>query len=391
MTMNPRSRYHLSRRTGHLREASLLRALTERVARYEDGINLGQGVCDLEMPATLREAAIRSIREDRATYTPFGGIEPLRREIAARMRRRHGLEYGPEQIVVTVGASAALFSTFMTLLDPGDEVVVFEPFYPYHYTGARLAGATVVSIPCSSAEGGVDWESLSRVLAPRTARIIVVNTPSNPLGKVWSEEELDRLAQLLEGSDTIVMTDEIYEDLVYDGRRHTPPASHPGLRARTVTISGLSKAYSITGWRLGWLAAPPELAAAIGPVFDVMCVCAARPLQRAAATALAELPESYYTGMRDAYLRRRDKLADALRQAGFRPYVPQGAYYMLADYRDRYGTIPTREATFRLLDELHIAAIPGEIFYAGEPPPVIRFHFAVADELLDEVERRLRR
>ena len=382
-------RPRLSQRTAHLREASLLRALTEKVAAHADGINLGQGVCDLEMPEALREAAIRSIREDRATYTPFGGVPRLREAIAARMRRRHGLEYTAGQVVVTVGASAALFSTFMTLLDPGDEVVLFEPFYPYHYTGARLAGAQVITVPCS-ADATIDWDALARALGPRT-RLVVVNTPGNPLGKVWSAAEIDRLAALLQGTEAIVMTDEIYEDLVYDGRCHLPPASHPDLYPRTVTISGLSKAYSITGWRLGWLAAPAALADAIGPVFDVMCVCAPRPLQHGAAVALEALPESYYTEMRDTYERRRDLLAQALRDAGFRPRVPQGAYYMLADYRERYGAMPTREACFRLLEELHIAVIPGEIFYAGEAPPVIRFHFAVEDRILEEVARRLRR
>jgi aminotransferase len=169
-----------------------------------------------------------------------------------------------------------------------------------------------------------------------------------------------------------------------------PPAARSGLYGRTVTVSGLSKAYSITGWRLGWLAAPRALASAIGPVFDVLCVCAPRPLQAAAATALAELPERYYRDARDAYLVRRDRLASALRDAGFAPWVPSGAYYMMADFRERYGAISTRDACFRLLDEIHVATIPGEIFYADEAAPVVRFHFAVEDELLREVARRLR-
>lgn len=394
MSEDPASRSgftpRLSERSGHLREASLLRSLTQRVARFPDGINLGQGVCDLEMPELLRQAAMRSIREDRATYTPFGGLEELRVAIAERMLRRQGVAYEPDQIVVTVGASAALFSTFLTLVDPGDEVVLFEPFYPYHHTGALLAGARVVTVATEPGSGEIDWAGLRTALGPRT-RLVVVNTPSNPLGKVWSAAELDRLAALLQGSATVVMTDEIYEDLVYDGHIHVSPAARPGLYERTVTVSGLSKAYSITGWRLGWLAAPAALAQAIGPVFDVLCVCAPRPLQAGAATALRELPQRYYDDARDAYRRRRDTLAAALRAGGFRPWVPTGAYYMMADYRDRYGALPTREACFRLLDELHIATIPGEIFYAVESPPVLRFHFAVADEILAEVAARLRR
>jgi aminotransferase len=386
----PQARVRLSSRTGHLREASLLRSLTQRVSAFPDGINLGQGVCDLEMPDVLRAAAIRSLREDRATYTPFGGLETLRAEIAKRMRRRYDVAYELDEIVVTIGASAALFSTYLTLVDPGDEVVLLEPFYPYHYTGALLAGARVVAIATEPGTGAIDWDALAAAIGPRT-RLVVVNTPSNPLGRVWTASELDRLADLLDATDAVVMSDEIYEDLVYDGKEHVPPAARPGLYERTVTVSGLSKAYSITGWRLGWLAAPRALSSAIGPVFDVLCVCAPRPLQAAAATALAELPESYYRSARDAYAQRRDRLAAALRAGGLAPWVPSGAYYMMADYRDRYGAIPTRDACFRLLDEIHVATIPGEIFHAEESPPVVRFHFAVEDEILAEVERRLRR
>jgi aminotransferase len=289
---------------------------------------------------------------------------------------------------VTIGASAALFSTFLALLDPGDEVVLFEPFYPYHYTGARLAGAKVVTV-ATGAGGALDWSALGRAVNRHT-RIVLVNTPSNPLGKVWALDELDRLARLLAGSEAVVVTDEIYEDLVYDGRRHVPPASHPELYPRTVTISGLSKSFAITGWRLGWLAAPRTLAEAIGPVFDVLCACAPAPLQKAAAAALRELPESYYTEMRDAYARRRGILVEALGAARFRPQTPGGAYYVLADYTERYGPIPSREACFRLLDELHVAAIPGEIFFSGDAPPVLRFQFAVEDRMIDTVAARLR-
>lgn len=379
----------LSRRTNHLREASILRALTLKVNAFDDGINLGQGVCDLAMPEPLRTAAVRSLHEDRATYTNFAGIRELREQIIRRMEARYGLTYGMDEIVVTVGSSMAYTSTLMTLVDPGDEVVLFEPFYPYHYTGALLAGAKVSSIPLSLGDDGIQWDKLEAALSDRT-RLIVLNTPSNPLGKVWTEAELDRLASLLEGSPAYVVTDEIYEDLVYDGRTHVPPATRPGLYERTVTISGLSKAYSITGWRLGWLAAPKALSGAIGPVFDVLAVCASRPLQHAAAAALEELPESYYTDLRDGYLVRRKLLCDALRSGGFRVAEPEGSYYVMADYTDRWGAdTDPEDACFRLLDEAHIAAIPATIFYADRPRPELRFQFAVENEILSEVARRL--
>jgi len=379
----------LSARTAHLRQASVLRTLTERVDALPDGINLGQGVCDLDIPDALRSATIRAIESSRATYTPYQGLPSLRRQIVERMERRYGLRYAEDEIVVTVGASGALSSTFLTLLEPGDEVILFEPFYPYHRSAALLAGARVVAVPSSGPEWKPDWEALARALSART-KLVVVNTPANPSGRVWRREDLSRLGTLLDGTDVRVVSDEIYEDLVYDGRVHVPPAAVPELYDRTITVSGLGKAYSITGWRLGWLAAPQPLAAAIGPVFDTLCVCAPRPLQEGAAAALEALPESYYGKQRDGYARRRDRLAEALRAGGFTPSVPAGAYYMLADYRERWGEIPTSQASFRLLDELHLAAIPGEIFHADASPTLLRFHFAVDEPVLDEVTRRLR-
>lgn len=386
----PMDDFALSQRTDHLRQASVLRTLTERVSAFPDGINLGQGVCDLDLPDALARATIAAIRENRATYTPFAGVEPLRRQIAARMERRYGISYELDEIVVTIGASAAIASTLLTLLNPGDGIVLLEPFYPYHRSAALLAGAHVTTVPERGPSGDLDWAALEAAITA-APRLLVLNTPANPGGRVWTRDQLARLAALLDGTDVVLVTDEIYEDLVFGDAKHVPPATLPALRARTVTISGLSKAYSITGWRLGWLAAPRPLAAAIGPVFDTLCVCAPRPLQEGAAVALETIPESYHRDLRDAYERRRDLLARALEAGGLRPRIPDGAYYMLADYRERYGDVPTREACVRLLDEVHIAAIPGEIFYASDGPSVLRFHFAVEEPVLTEVERRLGR
>jgi len=386
--MNGDGPRNLSKRSSHLREAGILRALTLKVKSFPDGINLGQGVCDLEMPDVLREAAIDSIAHDRATYTNYAGLEVLRKEIARRYSERYDIRYGMDEIVVTTGASGAYMAALMTLIDPGDEIILFEPFYPYHYTAAKLAGARLRILPLELGAEGLDWGGLEDALR-REPRLIVLNTPSNPIGRVWTEDEIGRLAQMLAGTSTLVVTDEIYEDLVYDGRRHHPPAAHPDLRDRTITISGLSKAYSITGWRIGWLCAPAALAGAIGPVFDVMVVCAPRPLQKAAAVALRELPPSYYEDLRRGYEKRRGMLAGTLEGAGFPIHVPEGAYYMLADYSGRYGPIDGMEACFKLLDEAHLAAIPGTIFYEKNAPPVLRFQFAVKESVLEEVARRL--
>jgi aspartate/methionine/tyrosine aminotransferase len=382
MTFTPR----LSERTSHLREAGILRQLTLKVAAFSDGINLGQGVCDLDMPEVLREAAVASIRTDRATYTSFAGVSELRKQIARRTKARYGLDYADDEIVVTVGSSMAYSATLMTVCDAGDEIVLFEPFYPYHRSFARLAGAVLRTVRLD--HRGVDWDGLERALGPKT-RVVVVNTPSNPLGHVWTAAELDRLAGLVARTSALVVTDEIYEDLVYDGRAHVPPATRAGLFERTVTVSGVSKAFSVTGWRLGWLCAPRALAKAIGPVFDVMAVCAPRPLQAAAAVALRDLPETYYTTLRDGYARRRGMLADALRESGFEVREPDGAYYMLANYAGRFGPIPPLDASFRLLHETHVAAIPGDIFFEGASPTLLRFQFAVEEPVIAEVARRL--
>jgi aminotransferase len=380
----------LSKRSAHLREASILRALTLKVMEHPDGINLGQGVCDLEMPRPLRLGAVESLFRDRATYTPYGGIRPLRDLISHRYQTRYGLRYGVDEIVVTIGSSMAYTATIMTLCDAGDEVVLFEPFYPYHRSAAILAGAHVRTIRLEPPHYAVDFTQLREALSERT-RVIVVNTPCNPGGKVWTADEIDQLAKVVEDSNATIVTDEIYEDLVYDGRTHVPPATHPGLFDRTVTISGASKCFSITGWRIGWLAAPSELSRAIGPVFDVMCVCAPRPLQAGVAAALRELPASYYTSLCVDYERRRSLLASALEEGGFRVHLPEGAYYLLADYTARYGAISPPEASFRLLDETHIAAIPADIFFSQNPPAALRFQFAVEEPVILEVARRLGR
>lgn len=383
------ARLRLSQRTSHLREAGLLRQLTLKVNALPDGINLGQGVCDLDMPEALREAAIASIRRDRATYTPFPGIPELREAIAVRTRARYGLDYGSEGICVTVGASAAFTAALFTFIDPGDELVLFEPFYPYHLSLAKLAGAVVRTLPLGH-DGAVPFDALKAVLGPKT-KLVVVNTPSNPVGKVWSRGELETLSDILASTSTMVVTDEIYEDLCYDGRGHVPPATIPGLFDRTIGISGLSKAYSITGWRLGWIAAPEAITRAIGPVFDIMCVCAPRPMQHAAVEALRTLPEAWYREQRDGYARRRTMLADALRTAGFVPRMPEGAYYMAADYSGVFGNMTPRDACFALLDRFHIGAIPSDLFYAdpAHAGRFLRFQFAVEEPVLREVGRRM--
>jgi aminotransferase len=380
-----------SARRAHLDADNPLRALTEVIGRVPGGINLGQGVCELPAPAVLRRAVVDALAgEETQTYTPYGGLPELRAAIARRLREWNGLAVDDDEVLVTTGSSSAFFAAGLALLEPGDEVILLEPFYSYHASQLRLLGAEPVAVPLAS-DGSLDRAALARALGPRT-RAIVVNTPGNPTGKVFTRAELDLLAALLAPTDVAVLTDEVYEHLCYDGRCHVSPASVAGLAERTVTIGSFSKTFSITGWRIGYLAAPRGTVDTIGRVFDQMSVCAPRPLQRAVARALAELDPSFYRDLSTAYEHRRDRFCNALARAGFRFQRPEGAYYVLADYRDVLGDLEPPAAVRRLIDRLALNAVPGDLFHAdGTGVRTMRFHFAVADPVLDEVCRRLTR
>lgn len=380
----------LSTRRAHLAVANPLRALTEVIDRVPGGINLGQGVCDLDPPEALKAGAIESIAgADRQTYTPFAGLPETRAEIARKLREFNGLEVEPEQVLVTLGSSGAFFAAGLALFEPGDEVVLFEPFYSYHHSTLRLLGARPVCARLAAGDFALDTDALRAALSPRT-RAVVINTPANPSGKVFSRAELEAVAELLQGTEVVVLTDEVYEYMLYDGREHLSPAAVPGLAERTLTLSSFSKTFSVTGWRIGFLAGPAETVNAIGIVADQMLVCAPRPLQRGVARALRELPASFYEELRAGYERRRDRFCAALETAGFGVARPEGAYYALADYRRVLGDLAPYDAVRALIDRVGINAVPGDLFYE-DPTGVrsIRFHFAVDDEVLDETCRRL--
>ncbi len=380
-----------SRRAGHLDADNPLRALTEVISRVPGGINLGQGVCELPTPALLRDAVAAAVAGEQAqTYTHYAGLPELRAAIARKLRDWNGLDVADDGVLVTSGSSSAFFAAGLALLDPGDEVILFEPYYSYHASQLALLGAVPVAVPLG-ADGALDAAAVARALGPRT-RAVVVNTPANPSGKVFTRAELEALAAVLAPTDVTVLTDEVYEYLCYDGRRHVSPASVEALRDRTVTIGGFSKTFAITGWRIGYLAAGSRVVDTVGRVFDQMTVCAPRPLQRGVAQALRELPPPFYDALRDDYERRRDRLCAALRAAGFRFTPPEGAYYVLADHREALGDVEPPEAVRRLIDRVAINAVPGHLFHARpEGVRTVRFHFAVAPDVLDEVCRRLGR
>jgi aminotransferase len=378
-------------RRRHLDQGNLLRSLTLVINGLPDGINLGQGVCDLDSPEPLIKGALASIGgEDRQLYTPYAGLPELREAIAQKLRQHNGLDYTAKNVAVCTGSSGAFFAAGMTMIEPGDEVILFEPFYSYHWTTVPLFGATPRAVRLKGASLLFDAEALRAALSDRT-RAVIVNTPGNPSGKIWTHEELAELGRVLDGTDIAVFTDEVYEYMCFDGRQHVSPASVPELSERTLTMNSFSKTFSVTGWRVGFLAGHEEIVEKCGVVFDQMEVCAARPMQRGVQRALEQLPDTFYSDLQQEYQDKRDLFCAALRDAGFKFDVPQGAYYVLADYTDVFGDVTPYEAVTTMIDRIGVNAVPGDLFFADpEGVRYMRFQFAVERPVLAKAAERLR-
>lgn len=382
-----------ARRCEHLQGDNPLRALTEVINRVPNGINLGQGVCDLGTPAPLVAGASESITggEDRQTYTHYSGLPELKDEIRRKLREFNGLELDPSEVMVTSGSSGAFTAAAMALFEPGDEVILLEPFYSYHRSSLTLLGCRPVSVPLVGPDFALDLRALRAALGPRT-RAIVINTPGNPSGKVFTTAELEAIAEVLDGTRVLVLTDEVYEYMCFDGRRHVSPATIPALADRTVTLGSFSKTFSITGWRVGYLAGPARIVEMAGRVFDQLVICAPRPMQRGVARALRDLPPSFYEELGRGYERKRDRFCAALASAGFRFAPPAGAYYVLADYREVLGDCAPYDAALALIEKIGVNGVPGDVFYA-DPTGIrsLRFQFAVEPRVLDDVCERFAR
>lgn len=378
-----------SEKAGRFTE-SVIREMT-RLAQQHGAVNLSQGFPDFPAPAELKEAACRAIVEDVNQYAITWGARPLREAIAAKFTRLYGVPVDPErEVTVTCGSTEAMIAALLAVLDPGDEVVVFEPFYENYGPDAVLSGAVPRFVRLRPPDWSFDPEELARAFSSRT-RAIVVNSPNNPTGKVFSREELATIAELCLRHDALAITDEIYEHILYDGAVHVPMASLPGMRERTVTINGMSKTYSVTGWRVGWAIAPPVLSGAIRKVHDFLTVGAAAPLQAAGALALG-LPAAFYERLAAGYLRRRERLLPVLERAGFRVHVPRGAYYAMTEI-DAFGWDDDVAFARHLVEEVGVAVVPGSSFYSdpADGRRQVRFAFCKKDETLDEAEQRLGR
>ena len=372
-----------SDRAGRFTE-SVIREMTRLFLLHqgERGVNLAQGFPDFPAPMELKEAAKAAIDADVNQYAITWGAKQLRDAIATKTKRWTGVEVDPErEVCVCCGATEAMASTMLALVNPGDEVVVFSPYYENYWPDAVLAGATPRFVTLREPDWSIDEAELRAAFGPRT-RAIVVNTPNNPTGKVFSRAELGLIAELCQRWDAVAITDEIYEHMVYEGE-HVRLATLPGMRERTVTINGVSKTYSVTGWRIGWTIAAPDLTNAIRKVHDFLTVGAPAPLQTAAAVALA-LPESYYESLLAGYRERRDVMLEVLRGAGFDPFVPQGAYYVMTDIRP-LGWDDDVAFSRHLVQDVGVAVVPGSSFY---PEPAlgrtkVRFCFAKKRETLE--------
>ena len=380
-------RNHIASRTSVFNE-SVIREMT-RLAMLHGAMNLAQGYPDFPAPEFIKQAAVDSINADINQYAITWGSPRLRRAIADKTRRFYGLDLDPDrEITVTCGATEAMMCAMLAVVEPGDEVIVFEPFYENYVPDAAMSGAKLVFVTLRGENFDFDPAELRAAFTPNT-RAIIVNTPNNPSGKVFSRSELQTIAALCQEFDTLCITDEIYEHILYDHHEHIPMATLPGMYERTITISGLSKTFSVTGWRLGYMLAPPELSNALRKVHDFLTVGAPAPLQEAAAIAM-EQADSYYPELRAMYAQKRGILLNALRESGFRCHQPQGAYYIMADFSDLKFQGDDTAFAHHLIEKVGVAPVPGSSFYKGSAGNhLVRFTFSKSEETLQEAARRL--
>ena len=369
---------------------SVIRDMT-RVCIKHRGVNLAQGFPDFPAPAEIKEAAIKAIREEFNQYAITWGTPALRQAIVQKFARYNGVEMDPEkEITVACGATECMIASLMAIVNPGEEVIVFEPFYENYGPDAILCGATPRFITLHEPDWHFDEKELARTFNDKT-KAVVINTPNNPTGKVFTREELQLIADLCQKWGVVAVTDEIYEHILYDGSKHISIASLPGMREQTITINSISKTYSLTGWRVGWAIAPAHLTASIRKVHDFLTVGAAHPLQEGAVAALRS-PSSYYRTLAEEYRERRDFLLKGLEEVGFRIYHPRGAYYIMTDVA-HFGFKDDVACSFYLVENFGVATVPGSCFYSRPElgRTKVRFAFPKKMETLRMAAEKLRK
>jgi len=362
-----------------------------RLARLHEAVNLSQGFPDFEAPQAIKDAACTAIQAEQNQYAPPYGTAAFRESIAQDYSRRYGLPIDPdEQVTVCCGSTEAMMAAMLACVDPGDEVIVFEPFYENYGPDAILAGAQPRYIRLRQPDWSFDPDELKQAFNNKT-RAIVINSPNNPTGKVYTRDELSLIAELCVKWDVLAISDEIYERIVYSGHAHVPIATLPGMAERTITTNGLSKTYSVTGWRIGWAISPAALTGGIRKMHDFLTVAAPTPFHDAGVAAMS-LPDDFYTGLAADYEKKRGLMLDILGRHGFTAYQPGGAYYVMADV-SRFGFTSDSEFAQYLVKEIGVATVPGSSFYIdpASAPQSVRFCFSKRDETLFEADKRLAR
>lgn len=385
---NQRPRFR-SQRTSKFTE-SVIREMT-RLAMEAKAINLAQGFPDFSAPEAIKQAAQQAITDDFNQYAITWGAKPFRDAIAAKYRKWYGLDYDPErEITVCCGSTEGMIASMLAVTNPGDEVIVFEPYYENYGPDTLLCDAKRKLVSLRPPDWTFDPGELRRAFSSKT-KAIILNSPNNPTGKVFSREELQVIADLCQEFDALAITDEIYEHILYGPMSHIPIATLPGMRERSVLVNSMSKTYSVTGWRVGWVLAAPDLTDSIRKVHDFLTVGAAAPLQQAGVLAL-NMPDPYYEKLATDYEGRRDKLMGILTQAGFRCFRPDGAYYIMTDIRD-FGLGDDFAFVRHMIEHAGVAAVPGSSFFADpqDGSTLIRFCFCKKYETLEEAGNRLRK
>ncbi|MFL7794525.1 MAG: pyridoxal phosphate-dependent aminotransferase [Anaerolineae bacterium] len=375
-------------------QESIIRMMT-RLAMEHEAINLSQGFPDFDTPEPVKEAAAKAIADGKNQYTPTWGIAPLRERLAELYTDYLDWDVNAaEHVTVTCGVTEAVNAAMLAMLNPGDEIIIIEPAHENYIPSAIFAGAKAVAVPLEEPGYRLNADRLAAAVTPRT-RALLLNTPHNPTGRVFDAEELAGVIDVVVGNDLVLITDEIYDRILYDGRQHVYPGSLEPLKERTITVGGLSKTFAITGWRLGYVVAPTHLSAAVRPVHDFLTVCAPHPLQAAAVTAL-HLPQSYYDGMSADYHERREVMMSILNEFGFSAATPEGAYYVLTDYsrvQSPQAEWDSMKFAVWMVEEIGVAVVPGIVFYSveGYGDRSVRFAFPKKISTLNAAREQMRK
>jgi len=366
-----------------------LRQITLRVQAVQ-GINLGQGVCQLPVPAEVLNAAHRALDTEFNRYTSPRGLLSLREAVAQKLAKHNGLTVsGEHEVLITHGTTGAFEGVCATLINPGDRVVNFSPYYPYHHNTLSRFGAEIAYVTLSPPDWQINWQEFDAAFS-EPVKFVLVNTPANPTGKVFRRDEIERIGAACIKHGALLVTDEIYEYMTFDGAEHVSPASLPGLAERTITIGGYSKTFAITGWRIGYLSASRTLCDELVGMLDSIYVCPPAPLQQGVAEALSELSESFYDGLRSMYQEKRNFFSGALANAGLTAIKPQGAYYLMASYDNLSPELSSREFVDRMISETKVGAVPADDFVLDSTEHRwVRFCVALPDEQLERAAQQL--